>query len=473
MRTVVVIGGGPAGMLAAGTAAEHGAKVILLEKNEKLGKKLYITGKGRCNLTNNTDIQGLLAHTVSNPRFLQSAFHALDAHGLMAFFEKLGTPLKTERGGRVFPVSDRADDITKALVAYMRRHGVDVRLNCSVQNITSGFNVQTSIGTIAADAVIIATGGLSYPSTGSTGDGFKFAKSFDHTVAPTFPSLVPIAVSEAWVADLEGLSLRNVKCVIREAPQPCHSEKGFSPTKQSKSATDSSPCHSGLDPESSCNGLQAKPTTINTDETCSTASSVKIAGQARNDKRHPILYEETGEMLFARNSITGPIILRASAFLTQKLNTPLRLEIDLKPALTPEQLDARILRDFAEAQNKNFANALDNLLPQRLISVIIALSQIPPDKKVNAITKQERQALVALLKALPLTPTKTTGYNEAVITKGGVTVKEINPSTMQSKKHPGLFFAGEVLDVDALTGGYNLQIAFSTGYLAGYCAAQN
>jgi len=417
MRTVVVIGGGPAGMIAAGTAAEHGAKVILLEKNEKLGKKLYITGKGRCNLTNNTDIQGLLAHTVSNPRFMQSAFHALEAAALMAFFEKLGTPLKTERGGRVFPVSDKADDITRTLAAYVRMGDVDIRLNCAVQSVdavASGFVVRTSAGSIPADAVVIATGGLSYPSTGSTGDGFKFAKSFDHTVTPTFPSLVPIAVSEPWVADLEGLSLRNVKLTASSAPS------------------------------------------------------------RSSQAQRPIVYEEAGEMLFARTSVTGPIILRASAFLTEKLaqGISFSLEIDLKPALSYEQLDARILRDFAEAKNKNFANALDNLLPQRLIDVVVKLSQIPPCKKVNAITKQERQALVAILKALPLTPTKTTGYNEAVITKGGIAVKEINPSTMMSKKHPGLFFAGEVLDVDALTGGYNLQIAFSSGYLAGYCAAQ-
>ena len=413
MRTVAVIGGGPAGMIAAGTAAEHGAKVILLEKNEKLGKKLYITGKGRCNLTNNTDIPGLLAHTMTNPRFMQSAFHALDAAALMAFFEKLGTPLKTERGDRVFPVSEKAEDITKALAAYMRRGGVDVRLNCAVISVGRGlapnpFAIHTHTGTIPAHAVIIATGGLSYPSTGSTGDGFKFAKSLNHTVTPTYPSLVPIAVTEPWVADLEGLSLRNVKCT---AKQP--GKKG-------------------------------------------------------------IIYEETGEMLFARTSITGPIILRASAFLTEKLaqGVPIRIAIDLKPALSPEQLDARILRDFADAQNKNFTNALDNLLPQRMISVIVTLSQIPPDKKVNAITKKERQALVEILKALPLTPTKTAGYSEAVITKGGVNLKEINPSTMMSKQHPGLFFAGEVLDVDALTGGYNLQIAFSTGYLAGRSVAK-
>jgi len=407
MVTVIVIGGGPAGMIAAGIAAENGAKVTLLEKNEKLGKKLYITGKGRCNLTNNTDIPGLLAQTMSNPRFLQSAFHALDAPSLMAFFESLGTPLKTERGGRVFPVSDKADDITKALTTYMRRQGVKVELNTAVEKITHEndiFQVHTSNRTYQADAVIIATGGLSYPSTGSTGDGYKFARSFGHYIMPTFPSLVPLAVAEPWVADLTGLSLRNVKCTARQ--------------------------------------LTGKPS---------------------------VLYEETGEMLFTPTGITGPIILRASAYLTTYLlaGMSIRIEIDLKPALTHEQLDARILRDFADSQNKNFANALDGLLPQRLINTIIALSEIPPDKKVNTITKKERQNLVGVLKALPLTPTKTTGYKEAVITKGGVAVKEINPSTMMSKKLPGLFFAGEVLDVDAMTGGYNLQIAFSTGYLAG------
>ena len=399
-------------MIAAGTAAENGARVTLLEKNEKLGKKLYITGKGRCNLTNNTDIPGLLAQTMSNPRFLQSAFHALDASSLMAFFGSLGTPLKTERGGRVFPVSDRADDITKALTTYMRRQGVKIELNTTVQKIThenDTFQVHTNSRTYQADTVIIATGGLSYPSTGSTGDGYKFTKNFGHSIISTFPSLVPLAVAEPWVADLTGLSLRNVKCTAKQ--------------------------------------LAGKPS---------------------------VLYEETGEMLFTPTGVTGPIILRTSAYVTTYLlaGIAIRLEIDLKPALTHEQLDARILRDFSDNQNKNFANALDGLLPQRLINTIIALSEIPPDKKVNTITKKERQNLVGVLKALPLTPTKTTGYKEAVITKGGINVKEINPSTMMSKKLPGLFFAGEVLDVDAMTGGYNLQIAFSTGYLAGRSAAK-
>ena len=390
-------------MISACIAAENGSKVTLLEKNEKLGKKLYITGKGRCNLTNNTDIPGLIGHTLNNPRFLQSAFHAFDAQALMAFFEELGVPLKTERGGRVFPVSDKADDITRALAAKMRRLKVDVRLNCEVLEIVHGFMVRTSSGDFAGDAVIVATGGLSYPSTGSTGDGYRFAKGLEHSVTATYPSLVPLCVAENWIGDLTGLSLRNVRATVRGKK---------------------------------------------------------------------VLYEETGEMLFTPTGITGPIILRASAFLTEKLAQGERISItiDLKPALSHEQLDARILRDFAENQNKNFANSLDGLLPQRLINMIINLSGISPEKKVNTITKNERGTLVKLLKALPLSPTKTTGYKEAVITKGGVNVKEINPSTMMSKKIPGLFFAGEVLDVDAMTGGYNLQIAFSTGYLAGKSA---
>lgn len=405
-------------MMAACAAAENGANVTLLEKNEKLGKKLYITGKGRCNLTNNTDIASLLEQTVTNPRFLQSAFHAMDAHALMLFFQNLNTPLKTERGGRVFPVSDKAQDITNALTSRMKQLGVKVKLNCVVDNIThttDGFKIATKTvdnrHIFHSNSVIIATGGLSYPSTGSTGDGYMFAQQLGHNITQTFPSLVPLTVHEEWVANLTGLSLRNVKCTARLHP----------------------------------------------------------------NKKPKILYDEQGEMLFTPNGITGPLVLRASAYLTEVLarqnEQQVVIEIDLKPALTHEQLDARVLRDFAESQNKNFANALDGLLPQRLIDTVISLSHIPPDKKVHTITKKERMQLVSLLKALPLTPAKTTGYSEAVITKGGVTVKEINPSTLMSKKAPGLFFAGEVLDVDAMTGGYNLQIAFSTGYLSGRSAA--
>ena len=401
-------------MMAAGTAAEFllssDANVTLLEKNEKLGKKLYITGKGRCNLTNNTDIQGLLEHTVTNPLFLQSAFHALPVPSLMNFFESLNLPLKTERGGRVFPESDKAWHVTDALSEYMKSVGVKVKLNCEVNGIEVSpggmFELKTQSGKITATALIIATGGLSYPSTGSTGSGYRFASDLGHSVVDTYPSLVPLIVSESWAGNLEGLSLRNVRCTVRE--------------------------------------------------------------------QKSILYQETGEMIFTDRGVSGPIILRASAILTKKLTEklPLKIEIDLKPGLTHEQLDTRILRDFAESQNKDFANALNGLLPQRLINTIVALSEISPSKKVNAITRVERQALVYLLKSLHLTPTETTGYKEAVITKGGVNVKEINPSTLESKKTPGLFFAGEVIDVDALTGGYNLQIAFSTGYLAGLNAGK-
>ena len=420
---VIVIGGGPAGMMAAGVAAEVGADIVLIEKNEKLGKKLHITGKGRCNLTNDTDVRGLLEHTNTNSRFLNSAFHAFDARAAMDFFERRGLALKTERGNRVFPQSDRADDVNKTLAAWLREVGVKVKLNTAVQGVEvrsqrsevrgrklnpkqdSLFHVVTNDKIFVADAVIIATGGLSYPSTGSTGDGFTFAKKLGHTVTETHPALVPLVCAEEWITALEGLSLRNVNVTAR------------------------------------------------------------LGSDAA-------IYKETGEMIFTANGVSGPLILTASAFLCDKFASAPTLSIDLKPALSPEQLDARILRDFSAAQNKYFANALDELLPKRLIETVIALSEIPPQKKVNEITRAERQRLVTLLKALPLTPTGTEGFKQAVITRGGVNVLEINPSTLMSKKIPGLFFAGEVLDTDAMTGGYNMQIAFSTGWLAGVSAAE-
>ena len=412
MGSVIVIGGGPAGMIEAGTAAANGTNVTLIEKNEKLGKKLYITGKGRCNITNNTDVLSLISHTVSNPRFMQSAFNGLNSQDLMAFFENLGLPLKTEQGHRVFPQSDKAGHVTDALVAYMKKNGVKIKLNCKVESIqktADTFQVFTDSGLFKADKLIIATGGLSYPSTGSTGDGYNFAKGFGHTITETSPSLVPLVSEETWVHKLEGLSLRNVKCIANPL------EKGK-----------------------------------------------KTKGN---------LYEEIGEMLFTNKGITGPIILRASAYLAGKL--PATIIIDLKPGLTTEQLDTRILRDFNESPNKSFANALENLLPRRLVEIITYLTEISPEKKVNTITKKERQTLVATLKNIKLTVIKTNGYKEAVITKGGINVKEINPSTLMSKKIDGLFFAGEVIDVDALTGGYNLQIAFSTGFAAGKNAGGN
>jgi predicted Rossmann fold flavoprotein len=404
MIRIAVIGGGPAGMLAAGTAAENGAEVVLLEKNEKLGKKLHITGKGRCNITNDTDVSGLLEHVVTNPRFLNSAFYTFDSHALMNFHAFANVPFKTERGGRVFPESDKADDVNQALARWLGEVGVDVKLKTEVLKICEGFTIHTREKTFRADALIIATGGLSYPSTGSTGDGYAFAKTFGHDIVKTFPALVPLITDEKWVASLEGLSLKNVRCTAKNA----------------------------------------------------------------NGK---ILYEDIGEMMFTAKGVTGPLILRASSKLCDNMHGA-KIFIDLKPALSAEKLDARILRDFAEMKNKNFANALDELLPRRLIETVIELSLIPPDKKVNEITRAERQSLVNILKSLPLTPVATAGYREAVITKGGVNVREINPSTLMSKLQPGLFFAGEVIDTDAKTGGYNMQIAFSTGRLAGLSAVE-
>ncbi|MCL2047565.1 MAG: NAD(P)/FAD-dependent oxidoreductase [Defluviitaleaceae bacterium] len=404
---VGVVGGGAAGMLAAATAAENGASVILLEKNEKLGKKLYITGKGRCNITNDTDVQGLLAHVLTNPRFLNSAFYNFDSRALMGYEAFKGVPFKTERGGRVFPESDKADDINKALEQHLRGLNVKIKLNTAVKKIAAvenAFEIVTSGRTERVNAVIIATGGLSYPSTGSTGDGYAFARGFSHAVTDVYPSLVPLITAEKWVADLEGLSLKNVRCIA------------------------------------------------------------KISGK--------IVYEETGEMLFTHSGVSGPIILRASAFLCSRLQDKPIITIDLKPALTHEQLDARILRDFSQIQNRNFINALDALLPKRLIETVVSLSEIPPEKKVNTITRAERLVVVNILKGLTLTPTATAGFKEAIITKGGVDVREINPSSLMSKKQAGVFFAGEVLDVDAMTGGFNLQIAFSTGRLAGLGASR-
>ena len=316
---IIVIGGGPAGMMAAGAAAQQGASVTLLEKNEKLGKKLYITGKGRCNLTNDTDVQGLMDNIVTNPRFMHSAFYSMDSQGLMAFIESLGVPLKTERGGRVFPVSDKANDINLALEGYLRRVGVKVLLNREVKKIEptaeTSFTIHTTGTTHHANAIIIATGGLSYPSTGSTGDGYSFAKNLGHKLVPTHPSLVPLHAIEPWIPDLAGLSLKNVKLTARVSNR--------------------------------------------------------------------IIYEELGEMLFTPHGITGPLVLSASAFLAGKdLQTAL-ITIDLKPALSPEQLDARLLRDFEEHKNKDFTNALGGLLPQRLIQTIIELSQIPLHTKVQ------------------------------------------------------------------------------------------
>jgi predicted Rossmann fold flavoprotein len=407
MGKIYVIGGGAAGMLAAIAAARRGHKVVLLEKNEKLGKKLYITGKGRCNLTNACDRDTFFEQVVTNPKFLFKAYHTFSNYDVMDFFEQLGLPLKVERGNRVFPESDKSFDVIAVLKKELESQSVMVRYHSEVTGILTrdgafyGLNVNNSKEPLLGDAVIIATGGLSYPMTGSSGDGYRFAKGIGHTVTPLFPSLVPLHTKEDYVKDLMGLSLKNVEVTVTSG------------TKQ--------------------------------------------------------IYRDFGELMFTHFGVSGPVILSASSFLIPYLQNkePVTLSIDLKPALTPEQLDARILRDFEEFKNKQFKNSLDHLLPNKLIDVIIRLSPINSEKKVNSITKEERLALVELLKRVTFHITRLSDYNQAVITKGGIQVKEVNPSTMESKLVKHVYFAGEVLDLDALTGGYNLQIAWSTAYLAG------
>lgn len=417
-QNIIVIGGGAAGMMAAVAAADHGACVTLIEKNEKLGKKLYITGKGRCNITNNSDIENLLLHVMSNPKFLYSAFYALDSKKLMNFLENEGLSLKTERGNRVFPASDKSSDVIKTFKNALERRDVKIYYNAEAVKINIENSVFKSVNIkfknsdgkvletkiISADAVIIATGGITYPSTGSTGDGYKFAIDAGHSLKQTSPSLVPFNIKESFVKELQGLSLRNVELSLT------------------------------------------------------------------NGKK--ILYKEMGEMLFTHFGISGPLVLSASSYATRQDISKMKIIVDLKPALTKQQLGERILRDFSECKNSFFKNSLGRLLPAKLIPVVTALSSIDDDRKVNSVTKQERLELVDILKEFTMTPVSLRGYNEAVITKGGVMVKEINPSTMESKKVEGMYFAGEVIDTDAMTGGYNLQIAWSTGYLAGISAAR-
>lgn len=404
MSKVIVIGGGPAGMMAAYAAASQGHMVTLLEQNEKLGKKLFITGKGRCNITNAGDADTLFSSVMSNRKFLYSAFYTFNNEQVVEFFKEQKLATKVERGNRVFPVSDHSSDVIAALQRALKQQQVDIRLHTKVQKLEYNGPVKevclSNKEILAADAVIVATGGCSYPSTGSTGDGYRFAKESGHKIVKQTPSLVPFEIKEEWVKELQGLSLRNVSICIYDGKKK--------------------------------------------------------------------LNEDFGEMLFTHFGVSGPLILSASSRIKPELfETGLKLCIDLKPSLDAAQLDKRILRDFDGAKNKQFKNALGHLLPAKLIPVIIGLSGIAPETKVNEISKEKRQGLVTLLKCLPLTITGTRGWNEAIITKGGVSVKDINPSTMESKLVQGLYFCGEVLDLDALTGGYNLQIAWSTGYLAG------
>ncbi len=407
MKKVIVIGGGAAGMMAAVAAADSGAKVTIYEKNEKLGKKLFITGKGRCNVTNAGDMENLFANVMTNEKFLYSAFYTYDNQMVMDFLEKAGCPLKVERGDRVFPVSDHSSDVIAAFQRELRKRDVEIVLNSGVKEIlwdeADEFAIKgvllESGKKIMADSVVVATGGISYASTGSTGDGYLFAEKTGHKVTECKPSLVPFNVKEDWCKEAMGVSLKNVSLRL-------------------------------------------------------------VCGKKE-------IYNGFGEMLITHFGISGPLALSASSYYVSKAKGETLGFIDLKPALDAEQLDKRVLRDFEEAKNKQFKNALNHLFPQKLIPVMIQLSGIDPDKKVNEITKEERKAFVQLIKNVPFTISGVRDFKEAIITKGGVSVKEVNPSTMESKKVKGLYFAGEVLDLDALTGGYNLQIAWSTGYLAG------
>lgn len=410
MSHVIVVGGGAAGMFAAIAAAKNGHQVTLYEKNEKLGKKIFITGKGRCNITNAADMEELFDAVVTNSKFLYSSFYGYTNQNVIDFFEDAGVPVKIERGNRVFPISDHSSDVIRALEREMKKVGVKVCLNTEVKSVEAEkdkFNkvVLKDATTQTADACIVATGGLSYRSTGSTGDGFRFAENVGHKVTQCFPSLVPMETKEPWICELQGLSLRNVEAKILDGKKE--------------------------------------------------------------------LYKDFGEMLFTHFGVSGPLIISASSYVGKKFmdkngqKKELTLEIDLKPALTEEQLDQRVLRDFEENHNRQFKNAITKLFPTKLIPVMLELGGIDPEKKVNSIEKEERKQFVHLIKHFRMTLTGLRDYPEAIITKGGVNVKEIDPGTMESKLVKGLYFAGEVLDLDALTGGFNLQIAWSTGYAAG------
>lgn len=418
MSKVLIVGGGAAGMMAAVTAARQGDEVSLFEKNEKLGKKLFITGKGRCNITNAADIEAFFRAMNSNPKFMYSGFYSFTNDQVIQFFEDLGVQTKIERGDRVFPVSDHSSDVINALSREMKRLGVQIYLHSEVRELlieelsdadgtemTVSGVVLASGKKIRGDSVIVTTGGASYPSTGSTGDGYRFAKACGHKVTDLLPALVPMEVKEWYAGELMGLSLRNIEIKITDGKKK--------------------------------------------------------------------LYEEFGEMLFTHYGVTGPVILSASSVVGKRLKQKeLTLHIDLKPALAEEQLDKRVLRDFESNHNRQFKNAVDGLFPAKLKPVMVELSGIPEEKKVNEITKEERLKFVRLIKDFTMTLTSLRGYNEAIITKGGVSVKEIDPGTMESKLVHRLYFAGEVLDLDAMTGGFNLQIAWSTGYLAGLNAGQ-
>jgi len=404
-KKVVVIGAGPAGLMAAGRSGERGHDTILLEKNSKPGRKILISGKGRCNITNNTDVEGLIENTPGNGNFLYSAFYTFSNHVLIDFFKQYGLDTKVERGGRVFPVSDNSSDVVDALLRYIKKNKVKLMLKSPVQDIKVESGKVKSViladgSEIECDSAILCTGGVSYPATGSTGDGHRIARKLGHTIVDLKPSLVPLLVEEQWVKELQGLSLKNV--------------------------------------------------------------SINLVN--KNGKK---VYSDFGEMLFTHFGVSGPIILSSSRHILEYGFKDIKLIIDLKPALSEEKLDERIQRDFEKFSRKQFKNSLDELLPQKMIPVVIKLSAIDPNKLVNQITRGERRSLVRLLKNFELNIIGSRPINEAIVTSGGVSTDEINPSTMESKLVKGLFFAGEIIDVDAYTGGFNLTIAFSTGYIAG------
>ena len=430
MSKVIVVGGGAAGMMAAIWAARNDDNVILIEQNEKLGKKLFITGKGRCNFTNACDLEDFFGNVVSNPKFMYSSFYSFSNQQVMDFFEELGLKYKIERGNRVFPASDHSSDVIKALEKELRSLDVDIKLNTRVERLIIDNNTVSGVELsekktikdnyasrnathykMTADKIIIATGGISYPRTGASDSGYHFAESAGHSVIKTQPSLVPFEVKEEWCKELMGVALKNVGLAVY--------------VQADKSNT-----------------------------------------HGETDEYKKVL-EDFGEMLFTHFGVSGPMVLKASAYIHKYLGKDIILSIDLKPALSEKQLDDRILRDFEMFKNKQLSNSLDKLLLKALIPVIINVSGLNGDKRISEITKEERRMLGNTIKNLPLHITGIRGWDEAIITKGGVNVKEIDPGTMESKKVKGLYFAGEVLDVDALTGGFNLQIAWSTGYIAG------
>jgi hypothetical protein len=403
---VVIIGGGAAGLMSATVAAKNGADVTLIEKNEKLGKKIYITGKGRCNVTNNCAVAEFLENVVSNKKFLLSALHTFSPSDTINFFETNGLKLKTERGNRVFPSSDKASDVTKTFEKLLKQYNVKILYNCSAMDFevenSSVSALNTTCGKFIADKYILCTGGKSYPTTGSTGDGFAIADKLGHKIIQPVAGLIGLKADNP--KELAGLTLKNVNVKIVESDKICENE--------------------------------------------------------------------FGELLFTHHGVSGPTVLTLSSKVNRKDFSKLKLSIDLKPALSEKELDLRIQRDFSQTLNKQFSNSLDKLLPRSLISVILKKSGISPTIKVNQITAEQRQKLVKLLKNLEFNLFGTEDISEAIITCGGIDVKEINPTSMRSKKFSNLYFAGEIIDVDALTGGFNLQVAFSTAYLAGRSCAE-